>query len=303
MRDRSARTVAFAVLGSVLHAVSGMVARPALRLGGEWAGHKVAYATSGAVSQSKADALISEQWEKSPTEGGGSVLHRRTISLVDQAKAEISQAVLPRACSDANVLQPGNAMFEPEILNARAWALDTTDEAADAWVCETVFDGLGGPRPAEYEDSVECPAERTRVRCVFDPTTGMLAPTDGVTIWQERCWSAAPAEDLEERARAPEGLDSEWTSSLVGYSQFEGGDERASAPSRGVQEDSTLALKLAGGVEMHGKPGMLEITLKSGAASRQQWSRLVVRRSWVGGADAMSVFAEVEAFDETQGDD
>ena len=296
MRDRRKRSLAAAVLGSLLNACSAMVARPALRLGGEWAGLHVAF-SEGAVESSVTRSLISEAWEKSK-EGSGSVLSRRTIVLEEDEGTTISQTVLPRACSDANVLQPGNAMFEPDILNARAWALDLVDEAAGTWTCETVFDGLGGPRPGERRDSLECPAERTRVRCVFDPTTGALTPSKNVAIWQERCWSASPASpDLEERAHESGGLDTDWVSSVIGYTDFGGIHELPYAAKGDESNELTLALDLGGGVEIRGKPGMLEVTLRSGKDSRQQWSRVICRRSWIGGPDGMSTFAEVEAFE------
>ena len=62
-------------------------------------------------------------------------------------------------------------------------------------------------------------------------------------------------------------------------------------------------LLVGGGIELRGKPGLLEVTLRSGRDSRQRWSRIVVRRSWVGGEGGRSVFANVAAYDETDGDD
>ena len=68
-------------------------------------------------------------------------------------------------------------MLEADVLNARAWALDAVGESQSTWRCETIFDGLGGDRPNEREGALECPKERTRVQCSFDPATGALICT------------------------------------------------------------------------------------------------------------------------------
>ena len=117
-----------------LDAAAAMVARPALRIGGEWAGHCVTFSDAG-MPTTFAEKLTTEEWmrredseEPSPAKTLAA-LSRRTIR---PEGAEVSQAVLPKACSDAAILQPGNSMFEPEVLNARAWALDGDGVGTDS---------------------------------------------------------------------------------------------------------------------------------------------------------------------------
>ena len=289
------------------------VARPALRLGGEWAGNCVAFSDCGAVYRTGVEELISEEW--TPSEAGSTMraMSRRRVRMLPEEGTEVSQITLPQACSSSTVLQPGNAMFEPDVLNTRAWALDEAvgaagdeaasggeaasgDEAPTVWRCETIFDGLGGDRPSERGDALECPAERTRVQCSFDPSTGTLVPEAPVLVWQERCWSASP----KELDPSPDGIDAKWVSSVVGLECF--GDECGVADGAAAS-GATTELSLGGGIELVGKPGLLEITLRSGARSRQTWSRIVLRRSWVGSTAGSSIFSEVDAYDETEGDD
>ena len=90
---------------------AAMVAMPALRLGGEWAGNVVSFSELGVSKKGGAEELISETWMPRDEEGVASI-KRRTVRVAD---AVVSEAVLPRACSSATVLQPGNMMMEPEV--------------------------------------------------------------------------------------------------------------------------------------------------------------------------------------------
>lgn len=182
------------------------------------------------------------------------------------------------------------------MLNARAWALDAVEASTGLWRCETIFDGVGGDRPQTRDGALECPKERTRVQCVLDATTGDLAPSEPVLIWQERCWSAAPADDYDELTR-----DAAWVSSAVGLVSF--GDQNAGS----TEEPSPWWLaglrRLGGGVEMSYQPGVLDITLRAGAGAKLQYTSTVVRRSWAGDDAGRSVFAEVETLNDTEGMD
>jgi hypothetical protein len=188
-------------------------ARPAFRLGGEWAGHCVAFADRG---MERAEVLTTETWGTDGV-GGEPRIHRRSAHVQpgfskDHLGPTVSHSFLPPPCSGSIVLRPGNAMFEPDVLNARGWALDARGEDG-LWVCETVFDGLGGDRPAERAGALECPVERTRVECTFCPIAGTLSGAS--RVWQERCWSAGPSTELEVH-----DLDAEWVSSAVGIESF-----------------------------------------------------------------------------------
>lgn len=323
MRPRGVASSAILVIVSIIHTSVAYqnVARPALRLGGEWAGKRKAFPVVVVDNEEQShhveevEELISEVWTR-PEGADACLMARRTIRLRESVAPEITNTVLPGACSDSIILQPGNSMFEPETLNARAWALDAVAGEDGTWTCETIFDGLGGARPAERADALECPAERTRVSCHFDVATGDLKASAPVLVWQERCWSASPADDLEERITADQG----WVDSVVGYEELGGRASSSSSPlpspttsssstsSSTAEEDEdefagAPALLVGGGIELRGKPGLLEVTLRSGRNSRQRWSRIVVRRSWVGGEGGRSVFANVAAYDETDGDD
>ena len=160
----------------------------------------------------------------------------------------------------------------------------------------TAFDLVG---PQTRDGALECPKERTRVQCVLDPTTGELAPSEPVLVWQERCWSASPADDdtYDQLTR-----DAEWVSSAVGLASF--GDQRFLA---GRTEEPKWwlgrLLSLGGGVEMSCQPGVLEVTLRAGAGAKLQYTSTVVRRSWAGDDAGRSVFAEVETLNDTEGMD
>lgn len=335
------------VLGLGCGAAGVSVARPALRLGGEWAGHCVSYSADGALrpvpeqyvpdellewgeAPRGFEALTTETWDSSTSAGGGpSVLNRRTVKLLpedgcncENLGALVSHATLPTACSGSAVLRPGNAMFESDVLNARAWALDAVDpDGGRLWRLETLFDGLGGGRPRERSGARECPKERTRVQCTFDPSSGTLAAREPVVVWQERCWSAGPSDELTLRDSGRTGLDASWVASVVGIECF-GDEKRAAAATQTAtaaadgssggggdaggasgDDEATTRTVFGGGIELRAQPGLLEITLRSGAGDRNSWSRVVMRRSWAGDEGGRSVFSEVDTFDETEGDD
>jgi len=189
-------------------------------------------------------------------------------------------------------------MLEPDVLNTRAWALDAVEEDSGLWQCETVFDGLGGERPVDRDGAAECPKERTRVLCSFDPETGALSPTAPVHVWQERCWSASPAAELDD---ALSDVDRAWFSSVVGFMN-PAPQSGATMGVVGAAAAEGAAVALGGGIKLRGRPGMLEVTLTSGARSRNSYRAVVVRRSWAGVAAGRSVFAEVETVDDTTGD-
>ena len=246
------------------------VARPALRLGGEWAGVGIAFSPSGGVEQTGVDQLTSERWTSDGL-ASSAVIRRQSVQLLPDGDTRVTEDMLPSACSGSTILRLGNSMLEPDVLNANAWALDAAQDGG-LWRCETIFDGLGGDRPTERADALECPKERTRVQCSFDPVSGTLDPP--VLVWQERCWSASPAKDLD--VQASDGLDAAWVSSAVGLNCF--GDDAAT-----------------GGIELRPQPGLLEIVISSGRRSQNRYQQVVVRRSWIGG----SVFAEVESIGDT----
>ena len=315
--------LASAAHGVVRPAIAS-VARPALRLGGEWAGNCIEFSPkTGLPEKSNAEAIVSEEWRKSDA-AGEAVIHRRAIRQTPSQQAgkddqDVSHAVLPLACSGATVLRLGAAMLEADVLNARAWTLDAApganDGARSAWRCETVFDGLGGARPTLRADAVECPMERTRVECLFDPSTGMLDPTAPVLVWQERCWSTSPSDELQRAmdgtSNGEGGLDPDWVSAAVGFESFEDASVArvATASAAATLADAaeldahTLSLALGGGgIQLVGRPGLLELSLTSGAGARNGYSSVVVKRSWAGGDDfGRSMFAEVETFDDTTG--
>ena len=254
------RAAAF-VIGA-MHAAAAMVvpaarvARPAHKLGGEWAGNLVSVSESGAVLGQR-ESLVTEEWRGEA--GAEWVMHRREHRLQHgDSAAAVANAVLPTACSGSTTLRRGASMMEPEVLNARAWALDAVESSTGLWRCETIFDGVGGDRPPTRDGALECPKERTRVQCVLDATTGDLAPSEPVLIWQERCWSAAPADDYDELAR-----DAVWVSSAVGLESF--GDQIAGRTDEPSPWWMAGLKRLGGGVEMSCQPGVLEITLRAGA--------------------------------------
>ena len=68
----------------------------------------------------------------------------------------------------------------------------------------------------------------------------------------------------------------------------------------------TTDLALGCGLSLQGKPGLLEVTLTSGARARNGYASIVVKRSWVtvgeSGASSSSVFTEVDVVDDTTGE-
>ena len=312
-RSRLAAAVAMIQLPGLL---SMGIARPALRLGGEWAGWRCAFnAKTGDTMTSDVEKYCSDtmiEWGQIP--GGfeecttetwqGNSLERRSIQLLpedgcntENLAAIVSRKVLPAATSGTLTLQPGAAQLDAAVLNVRTWALHEADDAG-VWHCETVFDGLGGQRPRMLSGAVECPAERTRVRCAFDPATGSLAGREPVVVWQERCWSARPSEEfsVREGAGMRSGIDASWLSSVVGIKCF--GEQK-----QRLQDDieSDLAIQappvlvsLGGGVELRGAPGILEVAMAS-EPGQACWSKLRLKRTWAGG----SCFIESEVVDDS----
>ena len=307
--------------GAMLNAATHRAAHPALRLGGEWAGHRVTFSADG-VLQRVPERFVSDailEWGEAPagfevltTEKWDTTkaLARRSLQLLpedgcncENLGAVVSNDVLPTPCSGSTQLRPGNSMMEPETLNVRAWALDAV-EAGDApasarWTLETCFDGVGGVRPRLRRGALECPAERTRVQCTFDVTAGALV--GDVHVWQERCWSASPSDDLQPRESGRSGLDAAWVSSAVGLDCF--GEGKALPPADSDGDAPATVLSVAGGIELTTAPGLLEVTLRSGPGCRNSWSAVTLRRSWAGDDAGRSMFTEVETFDETMGDD
>ena len=279
-----------ALAATAMVARPSTVAKPALRLGGEWAGNRVALTPSGGILES-AEVLVSEAWSGRTRD---SVMERRTLRRhADKGWwCYVAHGPLPSACSGSVVLRYGAAMMEPDVLNARAWALDTCDGATGLWRCETVFDGLGGDRPALRCGALECPGERTRVTCTLDPDSGTLAPGSEVAVYQERCWSSAPALDEADE------LDDAFVSSAVGLESFASGSDAAAAAA------PSAAHAVGGGVEVRAcaDSRCLQISLSSGKGTLNTYSSVVVRRSWAGTAAGRSVFAEVEVLDDTTGE-
>ena len=276
----------------------------AVRLGlGGVGGHCVSFSPTSAAAQPVPERYLSKDaieygqipagFEELTTEEWSSdgTMRRRTVRLlpedgcaIENLSAETSRATLPPACNGATVLRPA---LEPDapIALGTAWALDATSDDGGLWQLETVVDGLYGERPRERRGSVEAGAERTRIACSFDPTTGTLAAAAPVRVWQERCWSAAPSETLvvQEGAGSRSGLDGAWVSSVVGLACF--GEQRRAEPAAGAAAAgggdggeagaaaATLSLSVGGGVELRGGVGRLEVTLTAGAGARTPWRR------------------------------
>ena len=275
----------------------GAVARPALRLGGEWAGWSCGFDPySGALrTQSRTLGVTTERW-------AGNTLQRRMFQLaptdggVRWSTSDAVWCTLPVAVSGPTSLMAGARSgllgeVQVDMLNADAWALD--EAIADArWRCEAVFDGLGGERPREKAGAVKCPQKRTRVVCTFDPTTGQIASGQSVLVSQEQCWSVRPSNDLQvqEGPCGRHGLDAAWVDSVAGLACF----GRSRRIPYGSAMFSTTRLSLPGGVELRGKPGLLEVHLT--AASGQSRSKTILRRSWIG----RSCYASVATVGDTQ---
>lgn len=160
----------------------GAVARPALRIGGEWAGWCCGFDPfSGALrTGSEFQAVTTERW-------AGTAMQRRSLQLLpddgngcmatNSGPAGTAWSTLPVAVSGSTSLMPGAraglfGAVQVDMLNANAWALDEA-VSANNWRCESIFDGLGGERPREKRGiGADRPQQRTRVVCSFDPNTG-----------------------------------------------------------------------------------------------------------------------------------
>lgn len=287
-----------------LSLAAAMVARPAARFGGEWAGWCCTYGSETGTLRRVNEQYLSDTaveygqvpagFEECTTESWeDGALVRRSVRLlpetgcaVDNLAAEVSRATLPAAARLA--------------VGARACAVDALVEPG-AWRCETVFGGLGGPRPRDRRGAIESSAERTRVAFTFDPQRGALAAVP-VIVWQERRWSEAPSLQVKEDRGSRSGLDASWVDAAVGLSCFGGGDgdgakdetaatERAAAAAEraAAAEQPPLLLALPGGVEVRGEAGRLEVSLfdAEGKAVR-------LRRAWAGGEVSSEVSSEVE---------
>lgn len=232
--------------------------------------------------------LVSESWTGI---GPLAILHRHVYS-----SHAVASAQLPTACSGSIVLQRGAAMLEPDVLNSRAWALDSAHESnSGSWHCETIFDGLGGDRPSQLVGAIEAPKERTRVCCVFNPDEGTLSQSAPVLVCQERCWRVAPSDALAEL----DSLDSGWVASVIGLECFA---KHSSDTSCAAHDASSVALSLGGGIELRGHPGLLEITISSGAGTRNAYRQVVMRRSWAGDQTGRGLMTQVHVVDDMTGE-
>ena len=277
------------------------VARPALRLGGEWAGWSCSFDPySGALRmQSEMLGVTTERWE-------GNTLQRRCLQLgpeCDDSMRTVKQqsdaewCSLPVAVSGSTSLMAGAraglfGQVQLDMLNADAWALDEAISDSQ-WRCEAIFDGLGGERPREIAGALVSPEKRTRVVCTFDPSTGQIARGQPVLVSQEQCWSVRPSEDLQVM-EGPDGssaLDAAWVDSVVGLTCFGGQKRMPYEPAI----FSTTRLSLPGGVELRGKPGLLEVCLTA-APGQSNWRKIVLKRSWIGS----SCFASVTTIDDAR---
>ena len=254
----------------LLSATAAMSSRQ-LRLGGEWAGWCCAFsATTGVVSRVPerfcSDSMI--EWEQVPTGfeecnsetwAEGSPLLRRTVRLLpeDGCNTEDLSGLISRTELTAAADEPSRG----------AASLDGAAEAGSSlFRCETVFDGLGGERPRERRNAKPYLAERTRVSLLFDSAAGALAADTPVLIWQERQWSAdAELQVREDRSRT--GIDAAWLSSVIGFSCFGDGKAAKVPPAMPETPSSGFALSLAGGVEVRGGAGALEVALSGDAGT------------------------------------
>lgn len=293
---------------TVLAALGTAVPRPALRLGGEWAGWRCAFhPRSGALLTQLVERHCSEEmieWGQVP----GGFEEVTTEICEDGRTARRSVMLLPEdGCNTENLAAvvshstlrvSGRTPLDVNVLNAKAWALVDDGREPEKyggrplWRCETLFDGLGGERPRLRRGALECPMERTRVSCVFDPITGELVAEEPVIVWQERCWSANPSDDLtvQESSGCRSGLDAAWVASVVGLSCF-GELECAAAAGHIASADAELAgargalptnLAVGGGVALHGRPGLLEVSLTV-YPSASGPARTTLRHSWEDG--------------------
>lgn len=285
-----------------LPAAHGAVARPALRLGGEWAGWRCGFDPFSGAMRSEFQAVTTERWESK-------ALQRRSVQLMPgedggvrcTSPSDTDWSTLPVAVSGSTSLMPGarSGLFgavQVDMLNANAWALDEA-VSENSWRCESIFDGLGGERPrvTPGASAAEYPQQRTRVMCSFDPSSGQIAAVAPVLIWQERCWSVRPSEELQvlegHSGRSGTTLDAAWVDSVVGLACF-GAQKRIPYASAMF---SRSHLSLPGGVELRGRPGLLEICVTA-APGQSDECKTVLRRSYLGG----SCYTTVETICDTQ---
>ena len=272
-------------------AAASMVARPA-RLGGEWAGWCCTYGSETGMLRRVDEKYLSAtelEWGQVPagfeectteTWEEGDALVRRSVRLlpetgcaVDNLAAEVSRVTLPTLS---------------EAPDSRASAIDAIAEPG-VWRCESVFCGLGGPRPRDWRGAIECPAERTRVALTFDTQRGALAGS--VDIWQERRWSETPSLQVREDRGSRSGLDASWVFSAVGLWCF-GEDEAAAAERAAAAAGQAvtvgqlpLLLALPGGVEFRGEAGRLEVAL----CDAEGKAAVCLRRAWADGEVSIEV--------------
>ena len=129
----------------------GTIARPALRLGGEWAGWRCAFDPFSGAVRNEVQGITTERWESK-------ALRRRSALLLPgddggirwTSTGDADWSTLPVAVSGSTSLMPGarSGLFgavQVDMLNANAWALDEA-VSENSWRCESVFDGLGGER-------------------------------------------------------------------------------------------------------------------------------------------------------------
>ena len=228
----------------------GAIARPALRLGGEWAGWSCGFDpySGGRRTQSEILGVTTERW-------AGTALQRRIFRLGpecdDSVRCVVPQSdavwsTLPVAVSGPTSLMAGarSGLFGEvcvDMLNANAWALD--EAISDTrWRCEAIFDGLGGEAAREIAGAIVCPQRRTRVVCTFDPSTGQIARGESVLVSQEQCWSVRPSKDLEvqEGPGGRSGLDAAWVDSVAGLACF-GGQKRIPCALLGLRSQDLWA--------------------------------------------------------------
>lgn len=274
-------------LASLVQASMGL-ARPALRLGGDWAGWRCGFdpISGGIVGSASRQSVTTERWS-------GRTLQRRSLQIVPEGRSDDAAlsdgeewSSLPVANSGRSSLFPGarSGLFgavDVDMLNANAWALDVA-HSPDSWWCESVFDGLGGDQPADER------CERTRVACTFNPNTGELT-AEPVLVWQERCFSVRPSADLP--LRAGSGLNAAFVDSVAGLDCF---GEQKRIP-YAMAMFSRAHLSLPGGVELRGRPGLLEVFVTA-SPGKANWRKLLLRRSWIGG----SCYAYVETVGDTR---
>jgi hypothetical protein len=111
---------------------------------------------------------------------------------------------------------------------------------------------------------------------VFDAAGGVLVPDLPMQIWQERQWSLEPSAELTFRERKADGsydrldgsglkrsgIEGGWVSSAVGYACF-GDSNAARKPPRTAPTAGLFSISLAGGIEVRGAPGLLEVACTS----------------------------------------